>query len=270
MQNLSDLTSFLKEIGAEPRKSLSQNFLIDGNIIRKIVRAADVQPGDLVLEIGPGPGALTSELLDAGAAVCAIEKDPLFAKALLRLQTPDRRLTVHCGDALNLPFDRIPAKKVVANLPYHITTPLLEKFFSSGFSSLTVMVQKEFAQRLKAKAGTKEYSSLTLFAQFHASIHSSFPVSSSCFYPKPSVDSTVIRLDSHAPPLADPAPFFQLVRRAFQQRRKMLSSSLQELHPADKIRAALLSQQTRIDARPEALSLDQWLRFFTEIDTQKT
>ena len=229
------------------------------------MREADIQTGDSVLEIGPGPGALTAHLLDAGAIVYAIEKDPVLAGALSRLQTADRRLHIYSADALEFPLDQIPAKKVVANLPYHITTPLLERLFERPFSFLVLMVQKEFAERLSAKSGTKDFSSLTLFAQFHASLTNSFPVSSSCFYPKPSVDSSVVRLDFRPPPLSHPEPFFRLVRRAFQQRRKMISTSLQEIYPSQRVKEALISQGLCGDARPEALSLEKWLMFFNEI-----
>ncbi len=263
--NLSELIPFLKEIGAAPKKSLSQNFLIDANIVKKIVRFADIQPGDAVLEIGSGPGALTAALLEAKASVFAIEKDAAFAAALSRLQTPDHRLTVFCADALEFPLGQIPATKVVANLPYHITTPILEKLFAHSFSSATLMVQKEFATRLLAKSGSKEFSSLSLFAQFHAILKGSFPVSSHCFFPKPSVDSSVVRLDFCPSPISNPAPFFHLVRRAFQERRKMLSTSLQEFYSSQKIKETLALIGLRTDARPEALSLDQWLSFFSEI-----
>ena len=263
--NVSELIPFLESIGASPKKALSQNFLIDANIVKKIVRMAEIQPGDEVLEIGPGPGALTSVLLDAGATVYAIEKDRLFASSLNRLQTTDGRLKVYSADALEFPLDQIPAKKVVANLPYHITTPLLERMFTFGFSSLTLMVQKEFAERLLGKPGTKEISSLTIFTQFYARLKDSFTVSSGCFYPKPKVDSAVIRLDKHPAPLKNPEPFFKLVRRAFQQRRKMLTSSLKEYYPVEKIKDALSAIPFRSDARPEMLSLEEWIAFFNEI-----
>lgn len=267
---LSKLLVFLREIGASPKKSLSQNFLIDPNIVQKIIKAAKIQPKDVVLEIGPGPGALTSALLDAGAEVHAIEKDSRFAKALSRLQTPDQRLKVYLADALEYPLDEIPAKKVVANLPFHITTPLLEKLFMHRFSSLTLMLQKEFAHRLLAKCGTKDFSSFTLFAQFHATIKGSFSVSSSCFYPKPNVDSMIVSLASQPQPFDSPKPFFDFVRRAFQQRRKMIASSLQEFFSAEQIKSGLSAIGVRMDARPEMLSLDQWILLFIEVIGKKS
>ncbi len=266
---LSELIPFLKNIHASPKRSLSQNFLIDPNIVKKIIHLAAIEPGDRVLEIGSGPGALTAALLDAGAIVYAIEKDTAFANALPRLQTSDDRLKVFHADALTFPLSEIPGKKVVANLPYHITTPLLTRLFSHDFSSLTLMVQKEFAVRLLAKPHSKDFSSLTLFCQFYASLKNSFSVSSRCFYPKPKVDSSVIRLDMHKPPLNQPEPFFKLVRAAFQQRRKMVSSSLQKFYAYQQIKESLLSLHLRADARPEMLSLEEWIQLFNKLINQK-
>lgn len=215
-----------------------------------------------MLEIGPGPGALTSILCDTCAHVYAIEKDPSFQTVL---NHPN--LTLFCEDALTFPMDTLPHPlKVVANLPYHITTPLLEKFFShaSHFSSLTLMVQKELAMRLSAKPNTAAFSSLTLFAQYHATLQTHFRTPASCFYPRPSVDSTVLHFTLNPPLLENPENFFHLIRRAFQKRRKMLRASLKELFSQKQIEKTLLAIGSRADARPEALSLDQWLKFFKE------
>ena len=259
--NRRELACFLKEEGASPKKSLSQNFLIDQNITKKIVKTADVTAGDIVLEIGPGPGALTSALLEMGATVYAIEKDPVFARALARLQTPDNRLHISHADALEFPFETIPFKKVIANLPYHITTPLLEKCFLTPFSSITVMIQKEVAARIFAKEGTKLFGSLSLFARFYSDLISEFTVSASCFFPEPSVDSSVIHLRSKKAPEIPPSSFFPIMRKAFTKRRKMLSSSLKEFAPKEVIQNALRTISVREDARAEMLSLEKWLLF---------
>ncbi len=263
--NLSELLQLLETLGTYPKKGLSQNFLVDKNVVKKIVQTANIQPGDSVLEIGPGPGALTKELLEAKANVFAIEKDPLFAKALHRLQTPDHRLTVYAKDALAMSFHQIPFQKVVANLPYHITTPLLEKLFQTPFQTLTLMVQKEVAIRLFAKSGTKDFGSISLFTQFHATPKSHFIVSPNCFYPKPSVDSAVIHLESRTLPNVDEKPLFDLIHTAFQKRRKMLTTSLQALIPKDTIQEALSKLSLRLDARPEMLSLNEWISFLQTI-----
>ncbi len=259
---LSELIPFLKEHEARPKKSLSQNFLVDPNILKKIVETAAIQPGDAVLEIGPGPGALTTALLNAGARVYAVEMDTLFANELSRLQTPDERLQVFEADFLKFDLRRLPPSlKVAANLPYHITAPILEKIcaHSSQFTSLTLMVQKEVADRMAASSGSKQFGSLTVFLQFHAAIGRPFIVPPGCFYPRPKVDSAVIRLDFRKKPDVEPSSFFSLVRQAFQQRRKMVTTSIQKLYPIEKIRAALCSFGANPLARPEDLSLEEWV-----------
>ena len=157
----SELHRFLEQIGAAPKKRLSQNFLIDGNILKKMVAAAKVEAGDLVLEIGPGPGCLTEQLLGSGAYVIAVEKDPTFATALQRLQQQGR-LDIYEDDVMAFSFEEALQKrlkpgqkaKLIANLPYHLTTPLLARFVKhfSLFSSLVVMVQEEVARRFYCQA----------------------------------------------------------------------------------------------------------------------
>jgi 16S rRNA (adenine1518-N6/adenine1519-N6)-dimethyltransferase len=255
----NELFAFLSQIDALPQKGLSQNFLIDANIVRKIVSVAGIAKGDHVLEIGSGPGALTQALLDAGASVIAIEKDRRLANALPRLQQ-DGRLNVIEGDFFDLPLkdllkDRLPCK-VVANLPYHIASPILERLceHSSLFSSAFLMVQKEMAERIVAKSGTKQISSFTIFLKTYSHPSIALKVSRHCFYPEPKVDSCVIRLDFHEPPMPDPKPFLKMVRRAFQQRRKMLRSTLS------------IQSDDFASLRPEALSFEQWLLLFGRIN----
>lgn len=265
--NISHLLPFLESIGASPKKSLSQNFLIDANIVRKIVDLADIRPGDKVLEIGPGPGALTSELLARGAFVTAIEKDSVFARELHRLQNGNLRVIE--TDFLQFDWNLlgIGPWKALGNLPYNITTPILEKIFSESAISFTFMVQKELADRLLAKPGSRECGSISVFVQAHASFKGSLQVARSCFYPAPSVDSTVLSLEFYTE--KESPDFFQIVRRAFQQRRKMLTSSLKTLFSKELIQKALECAKAPLDARPEALSLDQWKVVFRELFVNK-
>ena len=264
----TQLHAFLNSLNTRAKKSLSQNFLIDGNILRKIVKTADVQEGDLVVEIGPGPGALTQALLQAGAHVIAIEKDPVFAEALERLQTEDHRLTVLCEDVLATSFEtQIPrTAKVVANLPYHITSPVLARLLplQTLFSSITVMVQKEVGERMTASQGTSAYSSLTLFMQYYCAATYSFTVEPTCFFPAPKVQSAVIKLElKESRKEIDAERFFLLTRSAFGKRRKMLRSSLKEVFPA--IESALLRAGIPGTSRPEELLLTDFIRLFFEI-----
>ncbi len=247
------LHSFLFKIDAKPLKSLSQNFLIDANIVRKIADSVAAEPGDRILEIGPGPGALTEELLKRGAHVIAIEKDPKFAKALKRFQI-DGRLSVFEADILDFDFSTLKGPlKVAANLPYHITTPILERLCDhySIFSSAHLMVQKEVADRIVAKPGSKEISSLTIFLQIYAKLSIAVKVSPRCFYPAPNVASSVIKLEFHEPRIKEPQPLIAWIRKAYQQRRKMLRSTLGIEGEASTL-------------RPENLSLDHWIELFSK------
>jgi 16S rRNA (adenine1518-N6/adenine1519-N6)-dimethyltransferase len=268
----SELQAFLKERGIHAKRGLSQNFLIDGNIVQKIADAASISKGDLILEIGPGPGVLTQALLERGASVTAVEMDISFANALQRLQTRDHRLAVICEDILKFPLLDFLRKhsgrfKVVANLPYHITTPILILLLPlhRWIESLTLMVQKEFAERMGAERGTPEYSSFTIFLQFYAEVVKSFIVSPRCFYPRPKVHSSVVHCKLHAPRLetdTDVDAFFRLTRTAFGKRRKMLRASLKGLYEADKIELALAKIGHPVTARPEELSIDEFISFY--------
>ena len=253
MYRPSELREFLARIlGIRPKKGLSQNFLIDGNIIRKIVHFAHVKTEDLVIEIGPGPGALTRALIEAGAHVLAIEKDKTFAAHLPK----DPHLEVFHADFLKFPLEKhLPKKaKIVANLPYNITSPILAKIvpLSEKIETITVMVQKEVAERMIAKPGSADYSSLSVFLNFYSTPVFGFTVSPNCFYPRPSVHSAVVQLKLHKAPDVPHDDFFAMVRKAFQQRRKML-------------RASLKVDDTR---RPEELSLSDFLRLFEKIQEQ--
>jgi 16S rRNA (adenine1518-N6/adenine1519-N6)-dimethyltransferase len=268
----SDLQAFLKELGLSAKKRLSQNFLIDGNIIQKILHTARVSSDDFIVEIGPGPGALTQALLSTGAHVLAIEIDPVFAGALSRLQTVDDRLEIAQADILKFSLIDCLKKrhtgrlcKVVANLPYHITTPILTLLLPHAelIESLTIMVQKEFADRMQASVGTTNYSSFTVFLQCYSSVEKSFVVSPHCFHPRPKVHSAVVHCALH-PSLIDKEreAFFKLTRTAFGQRRKTLPSSLKNLYGAKQVEQALLQIGHSTKDRPEQLSIGAFISLF--------
>ncbi len=273
----SELRLFLDQLGIAPKKGLSQNFLIDGNIIRKIVAAADVQPGDVVLEIGPGPGSLTQALLEAGADIIAVEMDEVLARELERLQTEPKQLTVFCEDIMKFPLQETLKKKlkpgqkakVIANLPYHLTTPILALLgpFHDMIASLTVMVQEEVGRRMTAKAGTPEYGSLTVFLEFYAKLKYAFTVSRNCFYPIPKVDSAIIVLELRPPPLQgeQEVEFFKITRTSFGHRRKMLRASLKDLYEPAVITKALEELGLNPLARPEDLTLNEFLKLHKQL-----
>jgi len=263
----TELKKYLEEIGAMPKKGLSQNFLIDGNILKKIVALAEIKPEDTVLEIGPGPGALTEQLIDAGCKVIAIEKDDLFAKAFLSQNIPN--LQVIHADVMELSFadlfGALPKKvKVVANLPYSLTTPILYKILKAHtfIESATLMVQEEVARRFL----TPSYGAVNLLIGYYSKARYGFFVSRKSFYPAPRVDSAVIHLSVEKRfSVEDEALFFEMVERAFSMRRKTLTSSLREYFPQEIIQTALEALKKSPTSRPEELSLEEWVKFFTYI-----
>lgn len=274
MYKPSELRLFLNELGITPRKGLSQNFLIDGNIIRKILKSSEVQENDIVLEVGSGPGSLTQALLESNAVVAAVEKDDALAHALQRFQVPPNDLKIFCEDILTFDLDAKlkpllkegQKAKLIANLPYHLTTPILAKMIcrTDLFSSLTVMVQEEVARRMTAAPSSSEYSSLTVFLNFYSRPRYAFTVSRNCFYPIPKVDSAIVVLELHAPPLTQEkaVDFFKLTRTAFEHRRKMLRASLKSLYDPGHISQGLEAMGQNPLARPENLSLDEFLKLF--------
>lgn len=273
----SELRLFLDQLGISPKKGLSQNFLIDGNIIRKIVAVSNVRPDDTILEVGPGPGSLTQALLETGASVVAVEKDTVLAQALERLKTPSQQLKIFCHDIMTFPLEEEMPRhlqkggkaKVIANLPYHLTTPIIAQLalMRGLFSSLTVMVQEEVARRMTAEPGTSDYSSFTIFLRFYTTPRYAFTVSRNCFYPSPKVNSAVVVLELREPPLSEEeaVSFFQLTRTAFEHRRKMLRASLRDLYPPQVIENALTAIGENPLARPETLSLEKFLEFRTQL-----
>jgi len=252
----TELKKLLKKLETGPKKGLSQNFLIDGNIIRKIVEG--VAPGERVLEIGPGPGALTEALLEAGAEVIAVERDPLFAEELKSLQG----VRLFCEDILKFDLEKIrPPARVVANLPYHLTSPILGRLLPRRdlFRSLTVMVQEEVARRICAAPGSAAYSALSLFIRFYGEPSYRFKVGRRCFYPTPKVDSAVVAITLKKPPDIEENKFFTVMRAAFSQRRKTLKSSLKQLIPQEMLLEALEKMGKPATTRPEELSCGEFV-----------
>lgn len=216
-------------------KSLGQNFLIDDSVLEDIVSGAEIGPDDLVIEIGPGVGTLTRELLKKAKKVVAIELDseliPILTNELG--DNPNFRL-VH-EDALKVDFNEIIGEeksvKLVANLPYYVTTPIIARLLNEGynFKSLTIMIQKEVAERINSEPNCKEYGALSILVQYFCDTKIIRKVSPASFIPKPKVDSIVIRLDKLDKPkaeLKDKDLFFSIVRNSFNMRRKTLWNAL--------------------------------------------
>ncbi|HSE76143.1 MAG TPA: 16S rRNA (adenine(1518)-N(6)/adenine(1519)-N(6))-dimethyltransferase RsmA [Dongiaceae bacterium] len=261
---LPPLRDVIARYGLAARRALGQNFLLDLNLTAKIARSAGDLSAGTTIEIGPGPGGLTRALLAHGAReVIAIERDARCLGALAEVAAAyPGRLTVIEGDALAVDCAKLgtPPRRIVANLPYNIATPLLVKWLQQGpaFASLTVMVQKEVADRLVARPRSKEYGRLSVLAQFLARPRRLFDLPPRAFVPPPKVTSTVIEFAPLAAP-AFPARLADLERvtqAAFGQRRKMLRQSLRTL--GGDAEALLTAAEITPTARAEELTVAQF------------
>ena len=251
-----------------PRKSLSQNFLTDPEALDAIVAAAELVPGDRVVEIGPGLGVLTRRLLAAGASVLAVELDTRLAEYLRRELYGVDRFELIEADALSLhPREMFPGApfKVVANIPYHITSPILHALLGHAPrpARAVLMVQREVAERIAAPPGKMSY--LSVFVQYHARVRIAFHVPAAAFEPEPAVESAVIVVepfdsDDRLDPEAEDG-LWRLVQAAFRERRKMLHNVLTRqlpIHP-DRVAAALATAGIDPDRRPQTLAVGEWL-----------
>lgn len=219
-------------------KSLGQNFLVDDQVLRDIVTGAEVNKDDFIIEIGPGVGTLTKELLKVAKKVCAIELDKDLIPILNEELKEFENFELVNKDALKVNFNEIIGEeksvKLVANLPYYVTTPIIAKLLTEGykFKSLTIMIQKEVAERINAEPSTKEYGSLSLLVQYYCDTELVRKVSPSSFIPRPKVDSSVIKLnklDSPKVKVDDEKLFFKIIRASFNMRRKTLWNALKSL-----------------------------------------
>ena len=243
-----------------PRKSLGQHFLIDKNIVRKIVRLAELQPGETVLEIGPGRGILTEALLDSSGLVVAVELDAALCAHLRATLGHRSNFRLIEGDALTFEYAQVPSPfLVVANLPYYVSTPLLFRLLEERrrIDRLVLMLQEEVVVRLAAAPGGKDYGALSIAAQFYCEVRQAFRVPSTCFRPKPRVGSAVVVLTPLPKPrvsVADEAFFFRVVRAGFAHRRKALLNSLRD-EGFEGAPAAAALERAGIDPRRRAETL---------------
>lgn len=250
-----------------PLRSLGQHFLVDKGIARRIVAAAGVAPDDTVFEVGPGRGILTRALLEAGARVVAVEMDRGLHRALHEALGGETRLDLHHGDALRFDLGALPAGyQVVANLPYGVTTPLLFHLLGARPhpKSITVMLQREVAERLLAGPGTKDYGVLTVGVRVRARAERCFAVPPGAFRPPPKVRSAVVRIVPLAAPRVpedEVEPFMATVRAALGRRRKTLKNALAvlDLSP-DRLVAALAAAGIDPGVRGETLDLEAFVR----------
>jgi len=259
----------LERLTLQPSRAMGQNFLVDRNIAYLIVAAAGLRADDTVLEIGPGLGALTELLLEHAGRVVAVEKDGRLCEFLRERFGRRQKLQLIHADALEFDFAPVAPFKVVANLPYAVATPLMQRLVDSPArpQRMVLTVQREVADRLTARPRTKNYSALTLFTQLYYEARREHIITPRCFIPPPAVESAVVLLRLAPHPLLEPAleaPFKELVRAGFGQRRKMLRGVLPKQATSvqvtpDKLEAALKRLNLPPTARGEELSLAQWL-----------
>ncbi len=259
------------------QKKYGQNFLIDTHVLDKIIKAADITDRDYVVEIGPGIGTMTQYLAAAAAKVTAIEIDRALIPILHDTLREYENVDIINEDVLKVDLKRLADEKndgrpvkVVANLPYYITTPIIMGLFEKHVpvSSVTVMVQKEVADRMQAGPGTKDYGALSLAVQYYALPYVAANVPPNCFMPRPGVGSAVIRLDVHEQPpvqAEDEALLFSVIRASFNQRRKTLQNGLSHvpgLGISKELTVRILEEMgLSVSVRGEALTLKQFVDF---------
>lgn len=257
-----------------PKKSLGQNFLVDPRVIDRIVDACELSREEVILEIGPGQGALTRLLLPSVKGIIAVEADRVLA-ARLRADFEGRPLTVHHDDILRIDLSGMPAPlKVVGNIPYNISTPIIARVLENRvmFTSLFMTLQYEFGVRLVARPGTRDYSSLSCFVQMFARPRMLFKIPPGAFRPMPKVMSCFMRLDILREPaekVEDEAVFVTVVRQAFQQRRKNLLNSLSPLCPKSEVAGILKTANVDPQARAGDLTVAEYARIANVFYSQK-
>ena len=266
------------------QKKFGQNFLIDSNVLESIIRGAEITKDDFVLEIGPGIGTMTQYLCEAARQVVAVEIDKMLIPILEDTLSEYDNVEVINQDVLKVDIKSLAEEKnngkpikVVANLPYYITTPIIMGLFESGvpIDSITIMVEKEVADRMQTGPGSKDYGALSLAVQYYATAKVILNVSATCFMPRPNVDSAVIKLTRHKEPtvnVADEKLMFKIIRASFNQRRKTLVNGLKNSPELSFSKEQIVKAIERIGKpetiRGEALTLEEFAELanaFTEL-----
>jgi dimethyladenosine transferase len=266
------------------QKKFGQNFLIDSNVLESIIRGAEITKDDFVLEIGPGIGTMTQYLCEAARQVVAVEIDKMLIPILEDTLSEYDNVEVINQDVLKVDIKSLAEEKnngkpikVVANLPYYITTPIIMGLFESGvpIDSITIMVQKEVADRMQTGPGSKDYGALSLAVQYYATAKVILNVSATCFMPRPNVDSAVIKLTRHKEPtvnVADEKLMFKIIRASFNQRRKTLVNGLKNSPELSFSKEQIVKAIKKIGKpetiRGEALTLEEFAELanaFTEL-----
>lgn len=272
--------ALIQQQGFHFKKRFGQNFLIDGRVLERIISGAAITKEDTVLEIGPGIGTMTQALCEAAGEVIAVEIDRELIPILEKTLAAYENVRIINEDMLKLDLNTLSDRplKVVANLPYYITTPIIMGLFESGapLESITVMVQKEVADRMQAAPGGKDYGALSLAVQYYARANILANVPPNCFIPRPNVGSAVICLTRHEKPpveTKDPDWMFRVIRAAFAQRRKTLVNALKNeaslALSREEIEQALAALDLPEAVRGERLSLSQFAALSEALRPQK-
>ncbi len=268
---MSSIRNELTEYGLVPRKRLGQHFLVDRNILNKLIRIAEVDQEDVVLEVGPGLGEMTLELVRKAKRVIAVEIDPKMVEVLKKKTTSFPNIKILQKDILEVDFDQLFRQvgkpfKVVANLPYQISTPLLFRFIESRklFSNLTLMLQKELAERIVALPGSKAYGALSVLTQMASHPSIQFKIKPSAFFPPPKVESVVLQIvwrKDQMMKLEEEDWFRRVVKASFSHRRKTLINSLK--NSGLPLPHSIEERMTKVGIdprrRPETLSIEEFI-----------
>lgn len=265
------LLALLQKYRLRPNKELGQHYLVDALILSRIVEAAAITANEPVIEIGAGPGILTQALARAGADVLAVEFDRTFCRLLQEEYHNWRNVHVLCDDALRLDFGKIDRSKIVANIPYQITNPLVRKILEPGsqIKKAILLIQAEVADRLTAKPGSSERGLLTVMVEYCGKAEVLFSVPPAAFWPSPSVHSAVIKIERSGSiaelSLKEESAFFWLVKQGFSGKRKTLANSLAGSLRLPKEEATAIVEASSINPlwRAEDLRLADWLKLFT-------
>jgi 16S rRNA (adenine1518-N6/adenine1519-N6)-dimethyltransferase len=267
----SQTRDLLDSLAHAPNKKLGQNFLIDGNIVRKSIELAGVSEGQRVVEIGPGLGTLSRAILESGASLWAVERDPTLAQHLRSTIAPEyKNFELIEGDCLDHPLAGLPLASaetgfsIVANLPYAVSTPWMEAVLSGPLpDTMVLMLQKEAGDRYAAKHGGKNFGAISIFLQSAYEVTGRHLVGAACFYPPPKVDSILLRLQKRHDAMRYSSAARTCIRRIFTQRRKQLGALCKKdaLPEANDWFNKLLEQGISPSIRPEALPLQYWQQF---------
>jgi len=265
--NKDQVRTILRQRGMSVRKKYGQNFLIDKNIIDKILRTSMIASTDIVVEIGPGLGALTEGLSTRAQQVVAYEIDAGMSAYLAEQFKESRNVTIHQRDILDVTLAFPTPIKVISNLPYYITTPILFQLLEGkqAITSITVMMQKEVAERLVATPRSKQYNALSVILQYLADVKIEFFVPKTCFYPVPEVDSAVLTISLKPQPNKDDvSPFIQFVKHAFHQRRKTMLNNLTSMYHWKKSTVEMVLEHLGFSpsVRAEELHLNEFIQLY--------